>query len=169
MQLGRGFRLKAGYMKAGLNDIAQSPRERVLLLAARIGERAVADWCAELLEGVVKYDDPRSPPITWLGGRHAAVQMGRGGFVARTQDYWPRVWAARGLLYAWDPGASGAVVAALRDRAWRVREMAAKVVRHRGIARAEPILSALLDDPVERVRVAAEAALAEFARRDRSA
>ena len=155
--------------KPSSDEIARSPRERVFLLVERIGERAVATWCAELLSGVVELDDPRRPPITWLGGRHAAAQMGRGGFVARTQDYWPRVWAARGLLYAWDPGASGAVVAALRDRAWRVREMAAKVVRHRGIVRAEPILSALLDDPVERVRVAAEAALAELARRDGSA
>ncbi|TME05954.1 MAG: hypothetical protein E6I61_12715 [Chloroflexi bacterium] len=151
------------------DEIARSPRERVLLLAERIGERAVAHWCAELLSDAVEPDDPRRPPMTWLGGRHAAVQLGRRGFGARTQDYWPRVWAARGLLYAWDPGASGAILVALRDRAWRVREMAAKVVRHRGIVRAEPILSALLDDPVERVRVAAEAALAELARRDGSA
>ena len=42
--------------------------------------------------------------------------------------------------------------------------MAAKVVRHRGIAEAEPILAALLDDPVERVRAAAEAALVDLAR-----
>src|SRR5438270_8812477 len=59
--------------------------------------------------------------------------------------------AARGLLYAWDPGASAAVLVALRDRAWRVREMAAKAVRLRGIADAESTLTALLDDPVERV------------------
>ncbi len=146
----------------GPDEIARSPRERVLLLAGRIGEGSVATWCAELLNGAVRYDDASHPPITWLGGRHAAAEYAD-SFEARRKDYWPRVWAARGLLYAWDPDASGAIVAALRDRAWRVREMAAKVVRRRAIAQAEPILPALLDDPIERVRAAAEAALAELA------
>jgi len=43
--------------------------------------------------------------------------------------------------------------------------MSAKVARRRGIAAAEPILAALLDDPVARVRIAAEAALGELANR----
>mgnify|MGYP006137620203 CR=1 FL=1 len=46
--------------------------------------------------------------------------------------YWLRVWATRGLLWAWDDIALETVGAALDDDAWRVREMAVKVVaRHR--------------------------------------
>ncbi|HEY0830890.1 MAG TPA: HEAT repeat domain-containing protein [Candidatus Dormibacteraeota bacterium] len=149
------------------DEIGKSPRQRVLLLAMRIGEHAVADWCAELLNGMVRYDDPGRPSIQWLGGRHAAVEYG-GDDEARRKDYWPRVWAAPGLLYAWDAAAGPAIVASLHDKAWRVREMSAKVVRLRAIAQAEPILSRLLDDPVARVRAAAEAALAELASLDRS-
>jgi len=146
-------------------ELARSPRERVHLLVARIGEEAVAGWCAALLNGTDSYADPRRPAITWLGGRHAAGLLRRGRFEERGQDYWPRVWAARGLLYAWHPGAEGGVLAGLRDRsAWRVREMSAKVARQRGIVTAEPVLSRLLDDPYARVRAAAEAALTESAR-----
>ena len=47
------------------------------------------------------------------------------------QRYWLRVWAARGLLWAWDDTAIEAVRSGLRDPAWRVREMCAKVIaRH---------------------------------------
>ena len=52
---------------------------------------------------------------------------------AQRNQYWRRVWGARGLLYAWADEAEGAVVAALDDERWRVREMAAKVVAKRRI------------------------------------
>ena len=146
-------------VRPSTSEIEKSPRERVLLLARRIGEHAVADWCAEVLAGTVVYDDPRRPSIEWLGGRHAAVRLSGRGFEAGNQDYWPRVWAARGLMYVWHAGAGRAVIGGLADPAWRVREMSAKVVRRRGIAHAESRLSAMLDDPLARVRAAAEAAL----------
>jgi hypothetical protein len=162
--VGTAIRLQPKIDPPSSSEIARSPRERVRLLVARVGEEAVAGLCAALLNGTDSYDDPRRPAITWLGGRHAAGLLRRGGFEERGQDYWPRVWAARGLLYAWHPSAESAVLAGLRDRgAWRVREMAAKVARQRGIAAAEPILSRLLDDPNARVRAAAEAALTESA------
>jgi hypothetical protein len=145
-------------------ELAKSPRERVLLLALRVGERAVAIWCAELLSGAVEAGDPRRPPIAWLGGRHAAARLAHGGFAGTAHEYWPRVWAARGLMYAWDVGAEEAVLAGLRDPAWRVREMAAKVARKHRVAEAEPILSHLLDDAVPRVRVGAESALTSLGR-----
>ena len=69
-------------------------------------------------------------------------------------------------MYVWEPGAEGAILAGLRDRAWRVREMSAKVARRRGIVRAEPILERLLDDPTTRVRAAAESALGSLVSRD---
>ncbi len=131
-----------------------SPRARTLLLARRIGSDAVADWCAELLTGAVAHKDATRPSINWLGGRHAAADPG--------QDYWFRVWAARGLLYVWAPTAETAVLAGLHDPAWRVREMCAKVVRRRALRRAEPVLAHLLDDRVARVRAAAESALTEI-------
>jgi len=143
------------------SEITRSPRERVLLLSRKIGEAAVARWCVELLVGGTSYDDPRWPSISWIGGPHAASELRRGEIDARGQEYWTRVWAARALLYAWHPAAEGPVLAGLHDPAWRVREMCAKVARRRGIAAADPVLTRLLDDPVARVRAAAEAALTD--------
>lgn len=114
-------------------------------------------WCAALLAGKVRHDDRRHPPITWLGGLHAESLLKRPE--SREVDYFPRVWAARALLYAWDASATPAVIAALGDPAWRVREMAAKVVRRRGLVGAQARLQGMASDPVPRVRVAAERAL----------
>ena len=136
------------------------PAERVREVQAQLGTGEVVRWCAGLLSGEIAYDDPSAPPLTWLGGAHAAAELRRGDMVTRGQDHWPRVWAARALLYAWVPEAAPAVVAALGDGAWRVREMAAKVVRLREIGEAAEPLAALVADPVTRVRVAAVRALA---------
>ena len=74
--------------------------------------------------------------------------------------YWLRVWAARGLLYAWDDQAVGSVAAALDDESWRVREMAAKVAARHGLGDLVTGLAGLRDDPVPRVRTAATRAVA---------
>ena len=95
--------------------------------------------------------------MTWLGGAHAAALDARPE--SRELVYFPRVWAARGLLYAWDPAAEAAVIGGLRDPAWRVREMCAKVVRVRRIREARTSLERLESDPVARVREAATKAL----------
>ena len=91
-----------------------------------------------------------------IGGPHA-VSMLEG----RTRDdrYWFRTWALRALLYAWDPSVASAVVSALADEAWRVREMAAKVCLKRELGEAGDALALLLSDPVPRVRAAACRAL----------
>jgi hypothetical protein len=77
------------------------------------------------------------------------------------QRYWLRVWAARGLLWApWEPeAATTAVIAALADDHWRVREMAAKVVARHRVDEAQPAVAHLLTDEVERVRTAAARAV----------
>ena len=137
-------------------EILLAPGARIRLLSRRIGEDAVAAWCAELLSGEVVANDRDHPSLKWLGGQSAASGQGR--------DYWSRVWGARGLLYAWTPSAEPAVLGGLHDPAWRVREMCAKVVRRRELRRAEPVLAHLLDDPVPRVRAAAESALTVSAR-----
>lgn len=74
-------------------------------------------------------------------------------------SYWPRVWGARALLYAWDVAAEPAIVRATSDAHWRVREMAAKVIARRLIGGGLEAVAGLRDDPVPRVRAAAERAL----------
>lgn len=132
------------------------PREWVGAARAEHGEQAVALWCAELLSGRVAWDDPDRPSILCLGGPAAqSILDGR-----LTPAYWPRVWGARGLLYVWAPAAAPAVVAALGDESWRVREMSLKVVRLREIGEAADVAAGLAADEVERVRKAAVRALA---------
>jgi hypothetical protein len=78
-----------------------------------------------------------------------------------TAGYWSRVWATRGLLlYAWNETATATVVLAASDEAWRVREMAAKVIaRHRIVDGLDAVIR-LSGDPVPRVRAAAQRAIA---------
>ena len=151
------------------------------------GRAALIADCVALLTG--RPDDVDDRLITVLGGDAAAhvIDGGEGG----RSGYWPRVWAARGLLHAWvdsaaavghaaaadarraagcdhssmadrpaevDP-ATAAIIGALDDHAWRVREMAAKVVAAHRIGRALDAVAALRDDPVPRVRAAAERAV----------
>ncbi len=109
--------------------------------------------CVDLLQG----RDIDDALVVALGGPHAEnVLAGSEG--GRT-GYWPRVWAARGLLYAWEDDATTAVIDATKDESWRVREMAAKVVARHRLGAALPATAALRDDPVARVRAAAERAL----------
>lgn len=69
--------------------------------------------------------------------------------------YWLRVWALRGLLWAWDDMALASLETALEDDAWRVREMALRVVaRHRLYDLLETVAK-LRDDASARVRAAA--------------
>jgi hypothetical protein len=68
--------------------------------------------------------------------------------------------AARALLYCWDEMARAAVQEALADEAWRVREMAAKVVARRLLGEALGAVAGLRQDPISRVRIAAERATA---------
>jgi len=98
--------------------------------------------------------------MTWLGGAHAAALKARPE--SRELDYFPRVWATRALLYAWDADVAPAVIGGLKDPAWRVREMCAKVVRLRRIRQATTALERLQSDPVARVREAATRALDEL-------
>lgn len=77
--------------------------------------------------------------------------------------YWLRVWAARGLLWAWDDVALPSLVRALGDDAWRVREMALKVVVRHRLDDAVRAVADLQEDPVPRVRAAASRALIRLA------
>jgi hypothetical protein len=127
-----------------------SPGESVAAECARRGEAAVVDGCVGLLEGRGADDDL----VIALGG--PAAQLVLGGRAGGRTGYWPRVWATRGLLYAWcaDERAAPAVVAATGDPAWRVREMAFKVVIRRCLDDALEAATRADADPVRRVRVA---------------
>ena len=113
----------------------------------------MASGCVAILEG----RDVDAALVLALGGPHATFVLT--GRESGKTGSWPRVWAARGLLYAWEDSATPAVVRAATDEAWRVREMVARVVaRHR----LEDALSAVIElqgDQVRRVRVAAERAV----------
>lgn len=133
---------------------ADLPRERIEQEAARRGARAFAAACADILTG----GDADSDLLRTLAGRAAAAW-----FVSQDDprnDYWPRVWAVRGLLWAWDDVALPAVMHALDDDAWRVREMALKVVAKYQLDDAlNPAVTAQHNDPVARVRTAATKAV----------
>lgn len=130
----------------------KTPRESVEQVCASRGKDAVVAGCMELLGG----GEVDADLILALGGPPARwVLTGE----PSGPPYWMRVWAARGLLWAWDDVALKSVQVALGDQAWRVREMALKVVaRHR----LEDTLLTVVDlqeDPSARVRAAASRAL----------
>jgi HEAT repeat protein len=130
-----------------------TPRESVEAECGRRGLASFVDGCAGLLLG----RDADDALIHALAGPAAAqVLDGREG---GRSGYWPRVWAARGLLHAWDSTALPAIVAATRDESWRVREMAAKVVARHRLGDALSAVAALEQDPVPRVRAAAHRAV----------
>jgi hypothetical protein len=124
---------------------------RIALAVERYGNENVASMAVGLLEGRDEGEDI----LLYLGGRHA-----QGILDGAPALYWPEVWGARAFSYLWDESATSAVLTGLGNRAWRVREMCAKVCATRGIGGPET-LSTLLTDEVARVRSAAARALAE--------
>jgi hypothetical protein len=131
-----------------------TPRESVRDECQHRGEEVVVAGCLDILSG----RDVDESLLQVLGGPAAEqVLDGREG---GTAGYWPRVWAARGLLYAWNETATPAIIGATSDEAWRVREMAAKVIAKHRIGEGLDAALMLRDDPVPRVRAAAERAIA---------
>jgi hypothetical protein len=135
--------------------VSAPPRLRIAAECARHGNGPLTAACIALLEG--QPDDASDELITVLGGEHASYVLdGRDG---GRSGYWPRVWAARGLLHAWDPAATAAIIGATADEAWRVREMAGKVIARHQVGDALHAVAALRSDSVERVRAAASRAV----------
>lgn len=134
-----------------------SPRQSVEDECRKRGTKAVVASCVAILSG----EDVESETYLALAGPAAEpILQGRAGGL---DGYWPRVWAMRGFLYAWNDTAIGAVLAGAEDEAWRVREMAAKVVARHQVVEAVETMAGLLDDAVPRVRLAADRALARLA------
>ena len=129
-----------------------TPKQRVEAECARRGTEELIAGCVRLVTG--DYDDVAL--ITALAPEGSAKF-----FDGREHDdeYWFRVWGMRGLLWAWDDAGLLAVRAGVTDEAWRVREMAAKVVARHLVGDALPVMAQLRDDPVPRVRAAAQRAV----------
>jgi hypothetical protein len=131
-----------------------TPRQSITAECHRRGKSAVVSGCIDLIEG----RDVDDGLILALGGPAAEYVLS--GSEGGREGYWPRVWAARGLLHAWDGAATAAIIRATADDAWRVREMAAKVIARYRVGDALPAVAGLRDDDVPRVRAAAERAVA---------
>jgi hypothetical protein len=147
--------IRAGQTYAMPASPNTSPRIRIAAERARRGADAFTAGCADLLYG--RHACVDDDFVLALGGEHGAnVLNGSDGGKA---GYWPRVWAARGLLHEWDDAATEAIIHATSDEAWRVREMAGKVIARHRVGDALDAVAGLRADRVPRVRAAAERAM----------
>jgi HEAT repeat protein len=131
-----------------LSSWGTTPRQSISAYVAAHGAERFVAGCLVLLDDG---DDPEL--VAALAGPAAT------GFADDDARYWPRVWALRGLRWQWAERAAPAVVAALRDEHWRVREMAARVCGAHLVGEALPALVALAGDPVPRVVAASGSAV----------
>ncbi len=136
-------------------SLGSAPRQRIDAERARRGAPAFTKGCADLLYG--RYDSVDDDLVRALGGEHGVSVLN--GWNGGKSGYWPRVWAARGLLHAWDDAATEAIIHATRDDAWRVREMAGKVIAAHRVGEAFGAIEPLRADQVPRVRAAAARAV----------
>lgn len=126
-----------------------TPKQSLAFECERRSRDDVVHDCIAILTGRRVDDDF----LRALGGPSAErVLDGRDGGL---DGYWPRVWAARGLLHVWDDVATNAIIDATMHVAWRVREMAAKVIARHHVSPAIDAVVILLDDDNARVREAA--------------
>lgn len=129
--------------------IDDSTEERLAAAVAKSGTAEVVGRAVALVGGFNSGEEF----LLVVGGRHAQGILG-----GAPPLYWPELWGTRALLYVWDDSAAPAVAAALANRAWRVREMATRVVATRSLPVAEAVAE-LLRDEVARVRASAARAL----------
>ena len=143
--------------------VEQPIEKRLAAAVARYGEATVVARAISLIAGNNEGEDF----LLYLGGEHA-----RGVLNGAPPLYWPELWGTRALLYVWDDSAVPAVDAALANQAWRVREMACRVVAFRAVSAGREVTAAserpvsealvpLLADEVPRVRAAAARALGD--------
>lgn len=133
-----------------------SPRRNIEAECRRRGKAEVVAGCIALFDG-----DTRDRRLIVALGGPPAQEMLIGNSRADLL-LWTRVWAVRGLLWAWDESARDALRAALDDDAWRVREMAAKVVARNLLGDVLSSCANLRNDPVARVRQAAGRSVARL-------
>lgn len=120
------------------------------------GETEVIERALSLMDGNNEGEDF----LLFVGGEHA-----QGILDGAPVLYWPELWGLRALLYVWSDDATTAVVNALHNTAWRVREMAARVIIARNLPAATE-LTELLVDETPRVRIAVARALGAVGKLD---
>src|SRR5580704_3818648 len=129
-----------------------TPQQSILFECDRRSREDVVRDCVAILNGH-SFDDHF---LRVIGGPSAEIVLDdRAGGV---HGYWPRVWAARGLLHVWDDVATDAIIESTTNDSWRVREMSAKVVARHEVRSAVDAVVVLLDDDNARVRAAANRA-----------
>jgi hypothetical protein len=134
-----------------------TPKASIEADCQRRSRTAVIHDCISLLNS--ESVDPDFVRV--LGGPPAETVLagGDGGL----DGYWPRVWAARGLLHVWDDIATAAIISATSHERWRVREMSAKVIAAHHVRPAIDAIVELMDDENARVRAVARRAFAVIA------
>jgi HEAT repeat protein len=134
-----------------------TPRQSIEALCRQRGTKTVVANCVDILSNRGVDEETL---LALAGPAAEQVLQGREGGL---DGYWPRVWAMRGFLYAWNETAVPVVIAGAADPHWRVREMSAKVVARHQVADAVDAMAGLLEDSVPRVRSAADRALMRLA------
>src|ERR1700686_1703553 len=99
-----------------------TPKQSIAAECERRGRSEVVSGCMQLLAGG-SVDDGLIVALA-AGAARPILDERAGG---RT-GYWPRVWAARGLLHVWDDRATRSIIRAALDESWRVREKVAQIV-----------------------------------------
>jgi hypothetical protein len=135
-----------------------APRDSIEAACRDRGRDVVVAGCIALLSG----RDADVALVRSLGGPTADWYLDNDP----KQRYWLRVWGARGLLWAWDDVATAAIISALGDESWRVREMALKAIARHRVDAALDAVAALDDDPNPRVRAARMRALQRLSEAD---
>jgi uncharacterized protein (DUF1786 family) len=130
-----------------------TPRASVEAACREVGESNVVSSCVRIIN-----DRDVSADFAYVLAGPASLTVLSGG-EGGASGHWPRTWALRGLLYAWDRSAESAVLTCLNDDSWRVREMALKVVARRRIDEALEAVALLQREDIARVRAAAQRAL----------
>lgn len=128
-----------------------TPRQSVEAECRRTSRSDVVERCLAVLRGEV---DESFLFVAAGPGARTVVDGAEGGLAG----YWPRTWALRALLYAWEDRARPAVLAATTDEHWRVREMALKVIARHRLDAGLDAATRLTADPTPRVRDAARRA-----------
>lgn len=130
-------------------------------LLARLGDTATVEVLVRLLAGEVAPGELAWPPyrsvLLDIGDGHAERLMSDTS--GQRLVYWPRVWAARALIYVGDRAAGTPLLSALADDHWRVRMTATQAIGSLPIHGATRRLLERLDDAHPRVRSAAVLAL----------
>lgn len=131
-------------------------KQRIQAAVRLYGEPQVVERSLSLMAG----NNEGVDFLLFVGGEHA-----RGLINGAPVLYWPELWGLRALLHVWDASAAPFVIDALDNRAWRVREMAARVAAERELD-ASTELAIQLTDTVVRVRATAARSLGQVGTMD---